>query len=303
MIAIGKSIVEQIAADYGAEVRKDRLLKDILSMGVGGKVSYMVFPSTIISMERIIREFHANDLSFHILGAGTNIVAGDEDLEDVVIATDTLERTVRTEGNFVRASSGLSISRLIRSLAESGLGGLEFAEGIPGSLGGAVMMNAGSYGHSISEFIREISYIDRTGRALRRKVSQGDFSYRKSPLSSGSILTEILFEFMPREREEILAKMDEVRERRRRSQPQGVRSSGCIFKNPEGDHAGRIIESVGLKGLTRGGAIISPVHANFIVNMGEADADDIFWLIDKVKEVVLMKAGILLEEEVVIWRR
>ncbi len=303
MISTEKSIIEQIAADHGAAVRADQELKDYTSMGVGGKVAYMILPESTGSVERILHELSSHHLRFRILGAGTNLIVGDDGLDDIIIATESFSRKIDVEENVIRASAGVPISRLIRHCAESGLGGLEFAEGIPGTVGGAAIMNAGSYGCWISEYIREVTFISDIGEAIVQKCSPDDFGYRRSPFLSGFFLTEIMFEFVKKDREKILAEIEEVKERRRTNQPWGVKSSGCIFKNPEGEHAGRIIESVGLKGLRRGDAMISTVHANFIVNTGNATASDIFWLIDRIKNEVDRKTGISLEEEVVIWKR
>ncbi len=303
MISTEATIIEQIASDHGAEVRSDQELRNYTSMGVGGKAAHMIFPKRSGPVEQIIHELSTHRLPFRILGAGTNLIIGDDGLDDIIIATESLSRKIDVAENIIRASSGVPISRLIRNCAESGLGGLEFAEGIPGTIGGATIMNAGSYGRWISEYIREVSFISDTGKPIVRKCSPDDFGYRRSPFHSGFFLSEIVFEFVKKEREKILAEIEEVKERRRTTQPWGVKSSGCIFKNPEGEHAGKIIEEAGLKGLQRGGAMVSTVHANFIVNTGNARAQDIFWLIETIKNEVHRKMGIVLEEEVIIWKR
>ncbi len=302
MLYTERSFIEEVAADFGAEVRRDQLLKDYTSMGVGGKVEYLIQPSTIAAIENIIQEFHKQILPFRILGAGTNIIPDDAGIKEVVISSEHLKKPVMIDGNKVIAIAGTILSRLIRHLAESGLGGLEFAEGIPGSLGGAVIMNAGSFGQSISECIKEVTFIDEKGKKYSQKMKPEDFSYRTSPFPPRTFITEITLEFSPKERGQILSRMEDVRRKRSETQPIRVKSSGCIFKNPKEGDAGKIIESLGFKGVKRGEAMVSTVHANYIVNLGEAKAQDIYWLIEKIKDGVLKKMGLLLEEEVILWK-
>lgn len=297
-----KNYVEEVSADFGAEIRRDQCLKHYTSMGVGGNVDYVILPSTVTSLEKIIQEFRKHKLPFRILGAGTNIIADDAGIKEVLISSENLKKPVRLEGKKVTAIAGMMLSRLIRQLAESGLGGLEFAEGIPGSLGGAVIMNAGSFGQSISEFIKEVTFIDEAGKKHSRDMKLENFGYRTSPFPVGTYITEITMEFSPKERDQILSRIEEVRKMRSQTQPLRVKSSGCIFKNPKGNHAGRIIDSLGLKGWKRGEAMVSTIHANYIVNLGEASSQDIYWLIDHIKNEAFKKMGLLLEEEVILWK-
>lgn len=303
ILSTRKDFIEEVCADIGAEVRRNGLLKDYTSMGVGGLVEYIILPSSIEAVEKIIQEFCRYDISFRILGAGTNIIADDAGIDEVLISTELLKMPMTIEERKVTAIAGTMLSRLIRQLAESGLGGLEFAEGIPGTLGGAVFMNAGSFGQSLSEFVKEVSAIDETGTKHIRKMKPDDFGNRSSPFSSGLFLSEVVLEFYPKERSQILSRIEEVRKIRSDTQPTRVKSSGCIFKNPREDHAGRIIESLGFKGRKQGNAMVSSVHANYIVNLGDASSDDVYRLIDRIKEDVLKKLGILLEEEVLLWKK
>jgi UDP-N-acetylmuramate dehydrogenase len=300
---VKKDFIEEVCADIGAEVRKDELLKHYTSMGVGGPVEYIILPSTIEAIQKIIQELHKHDIPFRVLGAGTNIIADDAGINEVLLSTELLKKSVTIEEKKVTAIAGTMLSRLIRQLAESGLGGLEFAEGIPGSLGGAVLMNAGSFDHSLSEFVKEVTVIDETGKKHMRKMKPEDFGYRTSPFSPGAFISEIALEFYPKERSHILSRIEEARKMRSDTQPTRVKSSGCIFKNPKGDRAGRILDSLGFKKKKKGNAMISPVHANYIINLGGARSDDIYWLIDRIKEEVLKKLGIILEEEVILWKK
>ncbi len=303
ILSTRKDFIAEVCADMGAEVRRNELLKDYTSMGVGGLVEYIILPSSIEAIEKIIQEFYRHDISFRILGAGTNIIADDAGIDEVLISTELLKIPMTIEEQKVTAIAGTMLSRLIRQLAESGLGGLEFAEGIPGTLGGALFMNVRSFGHSISEFVKEVSAIDENGTKQIIKIKPEDSGNRTSPFSPGLFLSEAVLEFYPKERSQILSRIEEVRKIRTDTQPTRVKSSGCIFKNPRGDHAGRIIDSLGLKGRKQGNAMVSHVHANYIVNLGNARSEDIYRLIDRIKEDVLKKLGILLEEEVLLWKK
>ncbi len=303
ILSTKRNLIQEVSADFGAEVRAGQLLKHYTSMGVGGKVDYIILPSTIDATENIIQEFHKHDVSFRILGAGTNIIADDTGIDEVLLSTELLKRSVTIEERKITAVAGTMLSRLIRQLAESGLGGLEFAEGIPGSLGGAILMNAGSFGHSLSEFVKKVTLIDENGKKQEMKMKPEDFGYRAAPFPPRAFISEITLEFYPKERSQILSQIEEVRKMRSDTQPLKMKSSGSIFKNPKGDHAGRIIDSLGLKGWKKGNAMVSPVHANYIVNLGEARSDDIYWLIDRIKEEVLKKLSIPLEEEVTLWKK
>ena len=162
-------------------------------------------------------------------------------------------------------------------------------------------MNAGSYGGQMSDVVREVAYVDAGGALRRRDLSPEDFSYRRSPFETGDVIVEAVFELRPADPALMQKSVKEISRQRMASQPPGKRSAGCIFKNPPGDSAGRLIDSLGLKGLSVGGASVSQVHGNFIVNRGDATPRDVLDLIDLVKRQVKDKSGVELVEEVIVW--
>jgi UDP-N-acetylmuramate dehydrogenase len=193
------------------------------------------------------------------------------------------------------------VKKLVRECVRRGLGGLEFAEGIPGTVGGTLFMNAGSYGGQMSDVVREVTYFDAGGTLHHRAVGPGDFSYRKSPFGAGEVIVEAVYQLTPGDPARLEERLREISGRRMKSQPPGERSAGCVFKNPPGDSAGRLIDALGLKGLSVGGASVSQVHGNFIVNRGDATAQDVLDLIDLIKKSVHEKSGVTLQEEAIIW--
>jgi UDP-N-acetylmuramate dehydrogenase len=229
------------------------------------------------------------------------VAGGPGPFEEPVVLTRTLRQEPTFDGERVVAGGGFNIKRLVRACVSRGLAGLEWAEGIPGTMGGSIVMNAGSYGGEISQRIEEVAWIAPDGMLRRRHVGREDFSYRVSPFRNEGVVVEGTFRLIREDPHDIEARMKEFQRRRMSSQPPGERSAGCIFRNPPGDSAGRVIDVAGLKGLAVGGASVSDVHANFIVNRGDATSEDLFALIESVKEKVLRSTGVALEEEVVRW--
>jgi UDP-N-acetylmuramate dehydrogenase len=194
------------------------------------------------------------------------------------------------------------LPRLVREAATHGLSGLEFAEGIPGSVGGGLRMNAGAGGRWMGDVVREVLVVTPTGSLERRTTGPGDFGYRRSFIAAGDLVAvEAVFEGTPDDPEAIRERMRDSRAYRVSTQPLSERSSGCIFRNPEGGSAGEILDRLGLKGLSVGGAVVSDIHANFIVNHG-GTAADVLALAERVRDDVLAQLGVRLQFEVVIWR-
>jgi len=219
-----------------------------------------------------------------------------------VISCEKLAGLVEREGNRVRAGAGVLLPRLVREMAGLGLSGLEFAEGIPGSVGGAVFMNAGAGGRWVGDLVREIVGVTPAGAIERRAPKAGEFGYRRSFVASERLVAaETVIEGVPDGPDAIGERMRDSRAYRLATQPLSGRSSGCIFKNPAGGSAGEILDRLGLKGLSVGGAVLSDRHANFIVNRG-ASAADVLALAEKVREEVLARTGTFLFFEVVIWK-
>ena len=282
----------------GIEHTPDIALSPLSSFRVGGKGELGIFPKDTDELIFCLSETHAADLTYHVIGKGSNILFLDGRLSGVFIFTKNLNN-VEIIGNTVRAESGATLSGTATTAAKASLCGLEFAKGIPGSIGGAIFMNAGAYGGQMSDVVvSSICYDIDNGHVI--SITDHGFSYRKSIYEKNPSLICLSVEMMLKEgrTEQIIEKCDEYAQKRRQSQPLEYPSAGSYFKRPEGHFTGKLIEDCGLKGLTLGGAAVSEKHAGFIINRGGATASDILELEKKIKDAVYEKFGVKLEREV-----
>ena len=276
----------------------------------GGTVEALVELESVAALVSLLRWLGKQQVAWHVLGGGSNILVTSGAHPGVWIrlrspvqaAHIAVREDSRQPGMFVTIGAGCSLPAFIGWCAGKGLQGLEFMAGIPGSVGGAIRMNAGAFGHAVGERLHTVQCVTGTGEVIEVSREQIVFAYRTSrfPGEPGNrlVITGGTFILAQGEREAMLARVREIVARRRQKQPAGVASAGSFFKNPEGDFAGRLIEQAGLKGLSRGKAMVSPVHANFIVNTGGASPEDILELMHEVRERVRRQTGILLEPEV-----
>jgi len=276
-------------------------LSRLTTLGVGGPADFLLRPVEVPSLAQALEGFTDEGIPVVFLGAGSNLLVRDEGFRGVVVCLADLSAEPVQMDASVRAEAGMRLPALVTRLTRLGLSGLEWAEGVPGSVGGSVHMNAGAFQDSMQSHVREVTLLDRHGRVHRHKVTSADFVYRGAPFVGDQVVVDALFELTPRPTKEIEEIIRPFREHRKRTQPQGVRSSGCIWKNPPGSHAGRLIQEAGLKGSVRGGAKISEVHGNFIVNTGGATFADVMALADLIRETVLRTHSVTLEMEVVVW--
>ncbi len=276
-------------------------LSRLTSLGVGGPADFLLRPVEVPSLAQALEALTDEGIPVVFLGAGSNLLVDDAGFRGVVTCLADLSAEPEVAGATIRAEAGVRLPSLVSRLTRAGLSGLEWAEGVPGSVGGSVRMNAGAFQESMQSCVREVTLLDRHGRVDRRKVTSADFVYRGAPFVGDRVVVDALFELTPRPPKEIEEIIRPFREHRRRTQPQGVRSSGCIWKNPPGSHAGRLIQEAGLKGTVQGGAKISEVHGNFIVNTGGATFVDVMSLADRIRETVLKTHSVTLEMEVVVW--
>ena len=282
----------------GIDCRRDIDLSEYSSLRVGGKGELGIFPKNASELALCLSEITASGLKYHIIGNGSNILFLDGRLSGVFLFTEGL-RKMSIEGNIIRAEAGVLLSALAAKAADASLCGLEFARGIPGSLGGGVFMNAGAYDGQLSDVVvSTLCYDAESGKT--RILTEHSFSYRSSIYEKTPSLICLSAELKLAEgnRDEIYARMRELSEARRQKQPLEFPSAGSYFKRPEGHFAGKLIEDAGLKGLSVGGAAVSEKHAGFIINRGGARASDILELEAKVIETVYEKFGIRLEREV-----
>jgi len=299
---VSERTIQEMAAELGVECRLNEPISRHTTMGVGGPAPWFLLPRDAASLAGLVHELSSAAIAFRVLGAGSNLIVADEGLRTPVISTEKLAPDLSRAAGRVRAGAGMLLPRLVRELAALGLSGLEFAEGIPGSVGGGLRMNAGAGGRWLGDLVREVVCVTPLGALESRTTTKADFGYRRSFIGAEQlVVVEAVFEGAPDDPDSIRARMSDSRAYRLATQPLSERSSGCVFKNPEGGSAGAILEGLGLKGLSVGGAVLSDRHANFIVNRG-ATAADVLRLAEQVRDEVLRRAGVALEFEVVVWR-
>ena len=273
------------------------------SFRIGGNVEVMAFPKNGEELSQILKTSALMDVKPAILGAGTNILAPDEGIRGLVVCLkDCMDGMERLDENRIRVMAGVTMTRAAVFAANLGLSGLEFAHGIPGTVGGGVYMNAGAYGGEICQVCESVDVMDLHGEISRRTAEEMKFSYRHSVLEEeAGIVVSAIFRLAQKPAEEIKARMKELQGKRSASQPLDLPSAGSAFKRPVGGFAAALIDEAGLKGYQVGGAGISVKHAGFAVNLGGATARDMKKLLQNVSDIVYEKSGIRLEPEVRIW--
>ncbi|MFQ5877380.1 MAG: UDP-N-acetylmuramate dehydrogenase [Acidobacteriota bacterium] len=285
----------------GVRVLRDVPLNARTSLGVGGPARLFLVPERVEPLADLLARLASARVPFDFLGAGSNILVADEGPSFVVIASEAMSAPPRIDRDTVRVGAGYSVPRLVKRLTRAGLSGLEFAEGIPGSVGGCVRMNAGWHEGSFGRAVASLTTVSRQGLLEETPCGPATFAYRSSPGLHGRFVARATLRLAPDDPARVAERVRDYHDRRLRTQPAGARNAGCIFKNPEGDHAGRLIEAAGLKGRAVGRAAVSKVHANFIINRGGATCRDVRALIDVVREAVLRETGVALEPEVILW--
>lgn len=274
----------------------------LTSFRIGGPARLISCPRSQEELTAVFRTALELGVSPLILGNGTNLLVSDKGLDAFVIRTfdgvGGLRRTGETE---ITAGSGILLSRLAAFARDNGLTGLEFAHGIPGTLGGAVVMNAGAYGGEMKDTVRAVRALSESGEPFSLGAGELDFSYRRSAFSRrGGVVLSAVLRLLPGDPEIVRVKMEELSARRKQSQPLEYPSAGSVFKRPDGHFAAALIQEAGLKGTAVGGAQVSEKHAGFIINRGGATCEDVLRLIDLVRETVFRRSGVTLETEIKI---
>lgn len=298
---ISKDFTDKIRAIAGAgNVKENEPMKLHTSMEVGGEAALYVTPESKAALADIVSLAKEAQVRYYIIGNASNVIVKDEGFAGLIISTEKLS-DITADGKKVIAQSGAMLKDIAKVCADNSLSGFEFASGIPGSIGGAVCMNAGAYDGEMKDVILCVELIDKDGNFIRKKCSEMGFSYRHSICSSGEyVVTEAVLMLEDGDKAEIEAKIEELSARRKEKQPLEFPSCGSTFKRPEGHFAGKLITDANLKGVTCGGAQVSEKHAGFIINKGGATAADIIELIGIVKEKVRESSGVELECEVKI---
>lgn len=285
------------------ELRFEEPMSKHTSFRIGGAAEVMAFPKNETELSQLLKQSNLLDCNPAILGAGTNVLAPDAGISGLVICLkDCLDGMDLLDGSRIRVMGGVTMTRAAVFAANHGLSGLEFAHGIPGTVGGGVYMNAGAYRGEICQVCESVDVMDFRGDLRTFSREEMNFSYRHSILEDqGGIVVSAVFRLEPKNETEIKDKMKELMGKRSASQPLDLPSAGSAFKRPVGGYAAALIDQAGLKGFQVGGAAISTKHAGFAVNLGGATAEDVTSLLQQVSDIVYEKSGIRLEPEVRIW--
>lgn len=266
---------------------------------IGGPVDFFVTPETTEELSQIIQLCKASVVPFFVMGHGSNILVSDEGMEGVVIQLYNNFADYEIDGNVIKAQAGVMLSKIGFAAKEASLTGFEFAAGIPGTLGGAVMMNAGAYGGEMKDIVTSVSLMDLNGNLLKKTAAEMDFSYRHSVVEDENyIVVGATITLEHGDKQAISSKMEELALARKTKQPLEFPSAGSTFKRPEGYFAGKLIMDAGLQGYQVGGAQVSEKHCGFVINQGNATAKDVMNLIEDVKHKVYEKFQVELEPEV-----
>jgi len=296
--------VEEIARRLGVQAERGKRFAELTSLRVGGAIDWVIAPETEEQAAAIVHELDQAGIGWRPLGSGSNVLADDGDHHYVVLNLSNMKGEVRIEGELVSVSAGYSLPRLCIDVWRGGLSGIEGLGGIPGTVGGALWMNAGAYDHEIGTVTENVR-VAREGKVVEIPGDSIEWNYRHTSFKEGELLLGATLRLKQDDPELIKARMDDAKSRRLESQPHGSRSAGCFFKNPPASTigTGKMIDEMGMKGQRRGSAIVSPVHANFIVTEGEnARAEDALALAEEIRERVKREQGIELEYEVELWR-
>lgn len=266
---------------------------------IGGPADVLVQPETVAQAREAVLRATAHGLPWFVLGRGSNLLVRDGGIRGLVIKLGDAFNEVRVDGERLTALSGRSMVSAANIAIRQGLSGLQFATGIPGTVGGAVAMNAGAHGSEVKDVLEQASVLLPDGQTKEWTVADFQYGYRRSAvMERQAVVLSATFRLSRANADELQSQVQEWRERRHRTQPLSLPSCGSVFRNPEGDFAARLIEAAGLKGLRVGNAAVSDLHANFIVNLGQARASDVLAVIDRVRSEVRSRFGVTLAPEV-----
>lgn len=297
-----QDLIEGLVALCGKDsVYTDVPMREYTTMKVGGNADCMIEPDSIEKIRECICFLKSNNVPFMVMGNGSNLIFSDEGYRGAIIRLGRKLSKIEVKDEYIIAEAGAMLSSCANRALEHSLTGLEFASGIPGSIGGAACMNAGAYDGEMKHVIAETLNLDVNGNFITLKGEENEFSYRKSRIQDdGLICLRVVIKLQKGEKSEIKTKMDDFNRRRREKQPLDMPSAGSVFKRPPGFFAGKLIDDCGLRGFSIGGAQVSGKHCGFIVNTGTATSKDITSLIKHVQKTVYEKTGVMLETEVKI---
>lgn len=280
-------------------IKTGESMKHHTSFHIGGEADYFVSPASFEQVKNTVMLLKKNEIPYFVMGNGTNLLVSDKGIRGVVVQIGPSLSNCHIEGETVYAEAGVLLSSLSKQILQAQLEGFEFASGIPGTVGGAMMMNAGAYGGEMIDIVRSVTVLDQEGNIREIPCEEMGFGYRMSRVSTeGWIVLGASFQLKQGNYEEIKAKIDDFTHRRNTKQPVSERSAGSTFKRPEGYFAGKLIDDSGLRGISYRGAQVSELHCGFVINKGRASCQDVLELINLIKKTVYDNFKVKLEEEV-----
>ena len=288
--------ISEIRKIFKGKISLNEPLARFTTFRIGGVADYYVEPADAEDVLNMVNYLTKQGVPFYVMGNGSNILISDEGIRGVVINLESAFNELRHENGKIITGSGVKMAKFVDFCIQNGYGGVEMLAGIPATVGGALVMNAGAYGGETSTYVKEVTAVKK-GAIKHLTKQECDFTYRGSSLK-GSVILEARFELPEGNKDEISKRRKELLIKRNEAQPVEIPNAGCIFKNPKDDFAAKLVEESGLKGVSFGGAMVSPKHSNFIVNQDGASANDVIELIKIIKKKVKDKTGIDLELEV-----
>src|ERR1700689_4499466 len=293
-----KALEGELRARFGARIRASMPLAELTSFRIGGPADLFVAVEDEAELMHAKAAAYRAGIPCFCLGAGTNLLVSDRGMRGLVVRLGDGFAKLRIDDAKVVAGAAAAFGTLVQEVVDRGLAGLEFGEGIPGTVGGGLVMNAGAFGGEIAKVVTLVHGVTEAGEAIALTKDDGKFSYRRTQLPNHFVITRVDFELAHGDRERLATRVAELKSKRAARQPRGVPNAGSIFKNPPGNFAGKLLEGAGLKGTRLGGAAFSDQHANFIVNLGGAQAAEVRALIDMARNKVKEQSGVWLEPEV-----
>lgn len=289
------SLIETYLRDRNIKYKKNQPLSEYTTLRIGGIAKLIVFPKEkdILELLEVIKNEGAR---YFIIGGGSNLLISDRGYDGVIINTKEMN-SINLNNGLLTVSAGVSLARAVIFSVKRGLAGLEGLIGIPGTVGGALFGNAGSFGYEIKDCLQDVDFVDENLKLKTLKASELNFTYRSSGLPPNSLIVSARFK-LTRDNQNLLERIKEFIEKKRETQPMRELSAGCVFKNPEGISAGYLIDKAGLKGMRTGDIMISSVHANYFINVGKGTASDFLKLMELVKERVFKVFGVELKPEI-----
>ena len=293
-----KKLLFQQLTDSGCIVLTDEKMAEHTSFRIGGAAD-LIIPNSVEQLAAAVKIMKKHEMPYHVLGKGSNLLVSDDGIEEPVIwISSEMSDVALLDDHCIETLGGARLSYVAEFAAKNSLTGMEFAYGIPGSIGGAVVMNAGAYGGEMAGIVKKATVIDENGELMLLTNDDLDFSYRHSSIRDGMVVASVEIELQHGDEDQIRSYMQELQKRRVDKQPLQYPSAGSVFKRPEGFFAGKLIEDAGLKGYQIGGAAVSEKQAGFIINKGDATCADVLDLIRFIQNTVKEKFGILLECEI-----